>query len=105
MIILSAAQAVTKTRLEGLKLKPQHKAIRQFFTASHGHIVDCCDTRLKAFLPFHPGIDLHSNMAQKADRKKFEDFYPTLIKDLTEHVQGYNIPSNALEWFQKVCYA
>ncbi|KAL9127818.1 MAG: hypothetical protein Q9217_003378 [Psora testacea] len=39
-------------------------------------------------------------MAQKASREDFEAFFPTLIKDLSEHVQQYNIPSNVLDWFQ-----
>ena len=41
-------------------------------------------------------------MAQKASREEFEAFFPTLIQDLTEHVQQYRLPSTALEWYQNV---
>ena len=41
-------------------------------------------------------------MAQKTSRSDFEAFFPTLVKDLSEHVQQYKLPPNALEWLQNV---
>lgn len=42
-------------------------------------------------------------MAQPpADRKQFEAVFPTLIKDLSDHVGQYGLPNNSLQWFQKV---
>ena len=41
-------------------------------------------------------------MAQNVNKQDFEDFFPTLIEDLSEHVKQYDLPSNALEWFQNV---
>ena len=41
-------------------------------------------------------------MAKPPTREDFEAFFPTLIEDLSEHVRQYNLPLNALEWFQNV---
>ena len=41
-------------------------------------------------------------MAQRANREDFQAFFHTLIKDLSEHVEQYKLPSNVLEWFQNV---
>ena len=43
-------------------------------------------------------IDVNS----KTTRADFEAVFPGLVKDLTEHVQGYKIPKDALEWFVRV---
>ncbi|KAG8529901.1 uncharacterized protein KY384_005382 [Bacidia gigantensis] len=40
-------------------------------------------------------------MAQRASRSDFEAFFPTLVKDVSEHVQQYNLPEDALKWFQE----
>ncbi|KAL9123383.1 MAG: hypothetical protein Q9187_000065 [Circinaria calcarea] len=34
--------------------------------------------------------------------KEFESVFPSLVQDLTEHAQQYGMPSNALQWYQKV---
>ena len=34
--------------------------------------------------------------------KDFESVFPSLVEDLTQHTQKYGVPSNALQWYQKV---
>lgn len=36
------------------------------------------------------------------DRKAFEAVFPSLVKDLLNHAKKYNLPENALQWFEKV---
>lgn len=42
-------------------------------------------------------------MAAKTSRAEFEKIFPSLVEDLTELAQKYQVPSHALEWFHKVC--
>jgi farnesyl diphosphate synthase len=35
-------------------------------------------------------------------RKDFEDVFPSLVEDVSQAAKQYNIPTAALEWFQKV---
>lgn len=42
------------------------------------------------------------NMAMKTSRADFESVWPSLVEDLSEAAKKYNVPPNALEWFQKV---
>lgn len=37
------------------------------------------------------------------DRKAFEAVFPSLAEDLLAHARKYNLPGNAMEWFEKVC--
>lgn len=39
-----------------------------------------------------------------ASRKEFEAIFPGLVEDVIDHVKQYNMPKNAIEWFQTVCY-
>lgn len=41
-------------------------------------------------------------MAAKTSRADFEKVFPALVEELSKEAQKYNIPANALEWFQKV---
>lgn len=41
-------------------------------------------------------------MASKTSRADFESVWPSLVADLSEAATKYNVPPNALEWFQKV---
>ena len=34
--------------------------------------------------------------------KEFESVFPSLVDDLSNHAKQYNLPTAALEWFQKV---
>ena len=34
--------------------------------------------------------------------KAFESVFPQLVQDISDHARQYNIPQNALEWFQTV---
>lgn len=43
-------------------------------------------------------VDVNS----KTPRAEFEAVFPGLVKDLTDHAQGYKIPKEALEWFVRV---
>lgn len=42
-------------------------------------------------------------MAPSTSRADFESVFPSLAQDLVEHAKKYNMPANALEWFEKVC--
>jgi farnesyl diphosphate synthase len=35
-------------------------------------------------------------------RANFEAVFPTLVEDISQAAKQYNIPTNALEWLQKV---
>lgn len=41
-------------------------------------------------------------MANKTARADFEKVFPELVKDLLGEAQKYNLPENALNWFEKV---
>ena len=41
-------------------------------------------------------------MASTTKRADFEAVFPGLAKDILEHAKRYNLPANALEWFEKV---
>ena len=41
-------------------------------------------------------------MAVRTSRSDFEAVFPSLVQDLTEYVQQYNAPDQALKWFQQV---
>jgi hypothetical protein len=36
------------------------------------------------------------------DRTAFEAVFPSLVEDLLNHAKKYNLPDNALQWFEKV---
>lgn len=36
--------------------------------------------------------------------KEFESVFPTLVKDLKENCEKYNLPEHALNWFETVCH-
>lgn len=42
-------------------------------------------------------------MTSSTSRKSFEDVFPSLTQDLVDHAKKYNMPENALQWFEKVC--
>lgn len=35
-------------------------------------------------------------------REQFESVFPSLVEDLLAHAKKYNLPENALQWFEKV---
>ena len=41
-------------------------------------------------------------MASTTKRADFEAVFPGLAKDILAHAKKYNLPANALEWFEKV---
>jgi len=41
-------------------------------------------------------------MAAKTSRADFEAVFPRLVEDVSQAALKYNIPSDALKWFQKV---
>jgi farnesyl diphosphate synthase len=41
-------------------------------------------------------------MASKTTRTDFEKVFPDLVQDLLGEAQKYNLPENALKWFEKV---
>ena len=43
-------------------------------------------------------------MAAKISRADFEAFFPQLVEDISREAQRFNIPPEALEWFQKVVF-
>ena len=47
-------------------------------------------------------FDAYIDMSLKTSRADFEAVWPSLVKDISEDAQKYNLPPNALEWFQKV---
>jgi len=51
--------------------------------------------------PF-PANQKDASMAAKTSRADFEKVFPALVEELSKEAQKYNIPANALEWFQKV---
>lgn len=38
------------------------------------------------------------------NRADFEAIFPSLAQDILAHAKRYNLPGNALEWLEKVCY-
>lgn len=36
------------------------------------------------------------------NRADFEAVFPSLVEDLLNHAKKYNLPENALQWFEKV---
>ncbi|KAJ5461986.1 Farnesyl pyrophosphate synthase [Penicillium daleae] len=44
-------------------------------------------------------------MASTTKRADFEAVFPALAKDILEHAKRYNLPANALEWFEKSLFA
>lgn len=43
-------------------------------------------------------------MASTVKRADFEAIFPLLVEDLKEAAKKYNVPENALKWFEKVGY-
>lgn len=41
-------------------------------------------------------------MTAKTNRADFEAIFPSLVEDLLASAKKYNLPANALEWFEKV---
>ena len=41
-------------------------------------------------------------MATKTVRGDFEKVFPSLVEDLLAEAKKYNLPENALQWFEKV---
>lgn len=41
-------------------------------------------------------------MATTVKRADFEAVFPSLVEDLKEAAKKYNVPDNALQWFEKV---
>ena len=41
-------------------------------------------------------------MASTTKRADFEAIWPSLAQDILAHAKRYNLPANALEWFEKV---
>jgi len=41
-------------------------------------------------------------MAAETLRADFQKVFPSLVKDVSDLAKRYNLPTNALEWFQKV---
>lgn len=41
-------------------------------------------------------------MANKTARADFEKVFPELVQDLLGEAQKYNLPENALKWFEQV---
>lgn len=41
-------------------------------------------------------------MASTTKRADFEAIFPSLTQDILAHAKKYNLPANALEWFEKV---
>ena len=42
------------------------------------------------------------NMATKTTRADFEKVFPSLMEDVLNDARKFNVPQNALDWFQKV---
>lgn len=41
-------------------------------------------------------------MATTTKRADFEAIFPSLAQDIVSHAKKYNLPANAVEWFEKV---
>jgi hypothetical protein len=37
-------------------------------------------------------------------RQEFEEIFPQLVQDLTNHCCQYGLPEQALVWFRNVCF-
>ena len=44
-------------------------------------------------------------MSSQDAKKKFEAVFPSLVEDLKENAKQYNLPENALKWYEDVCNA
>ena len=40
--------------------------------------------------------------APAVSREEFEAIFPGLVKDVTDHVKTYDLPEDALKWFETV---
>ena len=47
-------------------------------------------------------VNRNAVMATKTSREAFLKVFPSIVKDISSDAQKYNLPPNALEWFQKV---
>lgn len=43
-----------------------------------------------------------NGMRRGTSRAEFEAVFPTLVEDLVHHCKQYNMPDNALQWFENV---
>lgn len=41
-------------------------------------------------------------MAEKTVRKSFQEVFPSLVEDLLGEAKKFNLPDNALQWFERV---
>jgi hypothetical protein len=41
-------------------------------------------------------------MAAKTSRADFESVFPSLMEDVLDNARKFNVPQNALDWFEKV---
>lgn len=65
--------------------------------------IRCQDLFATPDLPRYCSVPLI--MASTTKRADFEAVWPSLAQDILAHAKKYNLPQNALEWFEKVRYA
>lgn len=54
------------------------------------------------FLTHHLSSPIQVIMAQTTKRADFEAVFPKLAEEILGHAKKYNLPDNALAWFEKV---
>lgn len=42
-------------------------------------------------------------MAQTTTLKQFESVFPKLVKDVLDHAATHKLPTEFVEWYEKVC--
>lgn len=62
-----------------------------------GGRLSCVEDRLSLV-----NLSVYLIMATTTKRADFEAIFPSLAQDIISHAKKYNLPDNALEWFEKV---
>lgn len=45
-----------------------------------------------------------TEQSKEEKRAKYEAIFPSLVDDLKENAAQYGIPSEALKWYEEVCF-
>lgn len=51
---------------------------------------------------YHRNYTTVNKMAKSAALEKFESVFPKLVEDLLAHSKSYNLPEQALKWYNEV---
>ena len=50
----------------------------------------------------NPRVEETRYPADEDQRRQFETVFPSIVRDLKDHVSQYDMPAETLEWFEQV---